>query len=330
MVVIEMKKPILTQEQKNKDTKKLIRQKAIERGKLEKESKNHNRIRSQMQTQQYNYINPYLPTYEHICPNCQRKKYLKRRQQYQYTEPYPYYQYQEQYQQPYYENNENDYQDEYQYSYRENNNTYEQPKYEIRTFQPYAYSLKERNQLLKTARPMFTILSYGITTPNIYGTSVYNINTEPVQKGTKIQILKNNQNIKQQKQQPKKEIKKEVKKEENKANVNIKKDIKKTINVKEEKKVEKKIEKKEEKKGEKKEVKKEEKKVEKRGDRRIEKQPINNNQKSISKSRYNKRGGFNIVKKTEKIRQSSTNKNDKGKKHHLTYEVINIEVEKKE
>ena len=39
-------------------------------------------------------------------------------------------------------------------------------------------------QLLQNARPMFTLLSYGNTTSNAYGTSAYNTNTEPVQKCT--------------------------------------------------------------------------------------------------------------------------------------------------
>jgi hypothetical protein len=132
-----------------------------------------------------------------------------------------------------------------------------------------------------------------------------------------------NQNVNQTQTQEKKKIKQVIKKEENKTNVNIniKNDIKKTTNAKEIKKVETKIEK------------KEEKKVERRdriGDRiRGQKQQVSS-KKYESTCRYNKRGGFGIAKKIEKIRQSSTNKNDKGKRHHLTYEVINIEVEKKE
>ena len=335
-----MPKSILTEEQKNEEIKKLIRQKAIERGKLEKEAKHHNRIQSQLQTKQYNYDNNYINNnythkhqHQHLCPNCQRKKYQKRRQHYQYVDNYPYYQYQEQYQEePYYgENYENeDYQNEYQYAYQEeDNNIYEQPKYESKTFQPYIYSLEETSQLLQNARPMFTLLSYGNTTSNAYGTSAYNTNTEPVQKctctKTKTKMINdnNNQNVNQQQTQQKNEIKQEIKKEENKsnANANIKNDIKKSTNAREVKKVETKIEK------------KEEKKVETRdriGDRiRGQKQQVSS-KKFESTCRYNKRGGFGIAKKTEKIRQSSTNKNDKGKRHHLTYEVINIQVEKKE
>ena len=354
MVIIEMQKPILTQEQKNEEIKKSIRQKAIERGKLEKEAKKQNIIQSQLQTKQYNnnnYINNnYTHIYQNLCPNCQRKKYQKRRQQYkQYVDSNPYYQYQEQYQeQPYYEDNyENEdsqnEQNEYQYEYQEeDNNIYEQPKYESRTFQPYVYSLEERNQLLQNARPMFTVLSYGNTDSDIYGTSAYNTYntyTEPVQKSTttKKQMIKdnnnkNNKNINQQQTQQKNQIKQEIKKEEikkeeNKSNVNIniENDIKKTTNAKEVKKVETEIEKKEEK--------KEEKKVERRdriGDIiRGQKQQVSS-KKYESTCSYKKRGGFGIAKKIEKIRQSSTNKNDKRKKHHLTYEVINIEVEKKE
>ena len=170
---------------------------------------------------------------------------------------------------------------------------------------------------------MFTVLSYGIyenPMTDMYGASAYNTYTEPVPQRTKIESIKNKQNVTQQlKMEIKKEIKKEEIKTKTKASTNMKNDIKKDTNVKEEKKPETKI------------VKKEEIKVERREGRRTErKEPISNTKKSESTCRYNKRGGFNIVKKKEKVRQVSTNKNDKGKRNHLTYEVINIEVEKKE
>ena len=40
--------------------------------------------------------------------------------------------------------------------------------------------------------------------------------------------------------------------------------------------------------------------------------------------------GLTSDKKPEKVRQTSVNKYDNGKKNHLIYEVINIQVEKKE
>ena len=57
---------------------------------------------------------------------------------------------------------------------------------------------------------------------------------------------------------------------------------------------------------------------------------IKRNQNLTCTSRYVKRGGDHVVKKVEKVRQTSVNKYDNGKKNHLTYEVINIQVEKKE
>ena len=76
-------------------------------------------------------------------------------------------------------------------------------------------------------------------------------------------------------------------------------------------------------------IKKEEKKVEAKFVKRDEHKIITN-QKLESQSKYNKRGGFNIAQKTEKVSQTSTSKNDRGKRNHLTYEVINVHVEKKE
>ena len=73
--------------------------------------------------------------------------------------------------------------------------------------------------------------------------------------------------------------------------------------------------------------KKEEKKAVKKEEKKVEKKSIKN---LTATSRYKKRGGENIVKKKEKVRQTSVNRNEKGKRHHVTYEVINVLVEKKD
>ena len=103
--------------------------------------------------------------------------------------------------------------------------------------------------------------------------------------------------------------------------------MEKKVAPKEEKKVEQKFQKKEEKKAEQKFQKKEEKKVAKREEKRVE---YKNHKNITSTSRYVRRDGNRVIHKAEKIRQSSVNKNDKGKKHHLTFEFINILVEKPE
>ena len=72
---------------------------------------------------------------------------------------------------------------------------------------------------------------------------------------------------------------------------------------------------------------KEEKKVTKREEKKVE---YKNHKNITSTSRYVRRDGNRVIHKAEKIRQSSVNKNDKGKKHHLTFEFINILVEKPE
>ena len=107
-----------------------------------------------------------------------------------------------------------------------------------------------------------------------------------------------------------------AKKEEKKVKAKVEK--KKEIKVPEVKEV-KKEDKKEEKKYEKKEVRRQERKVEAKGGKNV-----------TYTSRYNRRDKDRVIKKTEKVRQTSTNKNDRGKRHHLTYEIINILVEKKE
>ena len=78
-----------------------------------------------------------------MCPEC-RKKYGQK-QQTQYEE-YPYYQGEEMYQ--------------YQYDEPQNyqDYPYEQTKYEAKTFQPTIYSSQEYQNLLKIAKPMFTVV----------------------------------------------------------------------------------------------------------------------------------------------------------------------------
>ena len=58
------------------------------------------------------------------------------------------------------------------------------------------------------------------------------------------------------------------------------------------------------------------------------KEVMKSNKNLEGASRYRRRDANKVIKKKEKIRQSSVNKNDRGKRHHLTYEVINVVVEK--
>ena len=57
---------------------------------------------------------------------------------------------------------------------------------------------------------------------------------------------------------------------------------------------------------------------------------MKNNKNITYTSRYNRRDKDRVIKKTEKERRTSITKNNKGKNHHLTYEIINILVEKEE
>jgi hypothetical protein len=188
--------------------------------------------------------------------------------------------------------------------------------------------LEERAKLLQTAKPMFTVLNYGTTISNktnTFNTASYNTFTysQPPQKSEIIQKV---------------EQVKKIMKEDHKAKTNLNKDTKKAENIqnekqvlKAEKKVEQQVEKKvvpkEEKKVEQKFQKNEEKKVAKREEKKVEYKNLKN---TTSTSRYVRRDGNRVIHKAEKIRQSSVNKNDKGKKHHLTFEFINILVEKPE
>ena len=80
---------------------------------------------------------------QHLCPECQKKYGQKQQAQY---EEYPYYQGEEMNQ---YQYDEPQYYQDY---------PYDQTKYEAKTFQPTVYSSKEYQELLKKAKPMFTVI----------------------------------------------------------------------------------------------------------------------------------------------------------------------------
>ena len=299
---------------------------------------------------------------QNICPKCHKKK--KASQIIPQYEEYPYYETQEQaqeeeaqvqYEEPQYneelayeqemqtqeqeqeqvqEQEEPYYDQDIQYQYEEEQNTYSQPQYQSKTYQPRYYTLEERKALLQMARPMFTVITYQNMDNNALGTNYYSKNTEPVKRG-------NNYDINNMKYEYKKEVK------TNTTNTEIKKDIKpkeinKDIKPKEinkdikPKEVNKDIKPKEDKKDikpkeEKKEIKS--KVVKKDENKRMtewKNQVMKSNKNGESTSRYKRRDGNKVIQKKEKIRQSSVNKNDRGKRHHLTYEFINISVEKKD
>jgi hypothetical protein len=243
----------------------------------------------------------------------QQEQYEQQQEQYKQQEQYEQQQEQYEQQQEQYEQQEEPYcENEYGYQENENIDNYEQPRYEYRTFQPRVYSFEERVQLRKIARPLFTVISYGSTNINNLGTE-YNTQTLPIQHSEIIQKIEKTQK-KQNIQKPKEKIiNKEIKEEKKVINTQVKED------------------KKEIKKVDKKDIKKEEKKESiRKTDEKEKNEVIRKNKEITSSGRYKKRGGDNVVRKKEKIRQSSVNKNDRGKKHHLTYEVVNILVEKEE
>ena len=104
LLIIEVEKPKIPEKQNNAEMKKSIREKAIEEAKIKKMSQHKAGIRAP----KYEYVHTH---YEHLCPECQRRKQMTTQNassQQQYME-YPY--------------NQNEAEDMYQYQYEE------QPQY---------------------------------------------------------------------------------------------------------------------------------------------------------------------------------------------------------
>ena len=246
-------------------------------------------------------------------------------------------QYQEQGEEQYQEQEQEEplYDDQYQYQYQQEDNAYELPKYKVRTYQPRVYSLEERTQLLKTARPMFTVVNYGSNisnNTNTFNSASYNTYTytQPPQKSEIIQKVEQVKKIMRE-DKAKTNVNKDIKLVENTQNIEEGAKEENKVEVKAIKKVEQKVEPKvQQKLGQKfaqKLEKKEERKLGKSEGKKIE----NQNQTYISSTcRYVRRDANRVIHKAKKIRQSSVTKDDNGKKNHLTLKFINILVEKPE
>ena len=87
----------------------------------------------------------------HLCPECQKKSEQEKKVKTQYEE-YPYYEmYQAQYEtEPQY------YQDYYQQMPYQ-----EKTEYAAKTFKPRTFTNEEYQNLMKKAKPMFTVINYG-------------------------------------------------------------------------------------------------------------------------------------------------------------------------
>ena len=293
LIIVEVEQPQLTQEQQKEEMKKIIREKAIEEGK----SKHAQKIK--------NYYQPnhqYIHSHHHLCPSCQRKKQRKKQRrfknppQFQYME-YPYYPTEEEdfYQYEYEPLPQYDYEEQYEIQeplYDNNEYQYQENENIVNYGQPkYDYKTYQPRFYNKEERAQLIQKSRPMFTVLSFGNNVSPSYNTYTEPTHKKEIIPDiNKDQTDQKQTF-------IKKEEKKEKTEIKHDVKKVEKVKERK-----------------EKKRDEKKVEK---------------KIEIKSKFIKRGGNNEPTKTEKVRQSSVNRYDKGKRHHVTYEVINVHVEKK-